>query len=343
MRYGIPLLGDRVAPRSTYADSMLTVVLRRNRARTETSSKLADRTLLELAKTLTDNRIDVLVCGGISRQEREFLSARRLEIIDNVVGSVDELLEAIGSGAIRPGFGLQPTTAHETTVPPTESSSIYRDPTLGADGRSAGIDCLACTSKQCLRGEDCDALGGRWVGTPTDQASLSMREAALDVSFESERTLCRLSELIYFCLEMHYQKIGLAYCVDLEEPTEILVHVLRRFFDVYPVCCKIGGQIISDAVTPPLSAKAHSSSCQVACNPFGQAEALNRCETDINVLVGLCVGSDCLLTKLSEAPVTTLFVKDKSLANNPIGAVYSDYYLKEAMQAVRGGSGRSLS
>ena len=54
---------------------------------------------------------------------------------------------------------------------------------------------------------------------------------------------------------------------------------------------------------------------------------------DINVIVGLCVGVDCVFTKASQAPVTTLFVKDKSLANNPIGALYSDYYIKEVTRA----------
>lgn len=57
---------------------------------------------------------------------------------------------------------------------------------------------------------------------------------------------------------------------------------------------------------------------------------LNSLETDINVVVGLCIGSDCVFTRHSIAPVTTLFVKDKALANNPIGAVYSERYLQEA-------------
>jgi uncharacterized metal-binding protein len=60
---------------------------------------------------------------------------------------------------------------------------------------------------------------------------------------------------------------------------------------------------------------------------------LNSIGSDLNVIVGLCVGVDCVFAKASEAPVTTLFVKDKSLANNPIGALYSDYYLKEAARA----------
>lgn len=160
-----------------------------------------------------------------------------------------------------------------------------------------------------------------------------MLEASLDISTEKERTLCRLSELIYFCLEMGYRRIGLAYCVDLAEPAETLARVLRRFFAVHPVCCKIGGAVVSDPLSGPQGERGQRLARQVACNPQGQAEALNRIGTDVNVLVGLCIGTDCIFSRCSDAPATTLFVKDKSLANNPIGAVYSDYYLKEATQA----------
>ena len=57
---------------------------------------------------------------------------------------------------------------------------------------------------------------------------------------------------------------------------------------------------------------------------------MNDCRFDLNVMVGLCMGVDCVFTRESIAPVATLFVIDKTLANNPIGAVYSYYYLKEA-------------
>ena len=69
---------------------------------------------------------------------------------------------------------------------------------------------------------------------------------------------------------------------------------------------------------------------KIECNPAGQADILNMAGVDFNINIGLCIGTDCIFTKLSNAPVSTLFVKDKSLANNPIGAVYLDYYLKEA-------------
>ena len=79
----------------------------------------------------------------------------------------------------------------------------------------------------------------------------------------------------------------------------------------------------------------------MVCNPQGQAAVLNRVQTDLNVLVGLCMGADCLFTRFSQAPVTALFVKDKSLANNPVGAVYSGHHLKEAIQATPRGFWRS--
>ena len=45
-------------------------------------------------------------------------------------------------------------------------------------------------------------------------------------------------------------------------------------------------------------------------------------------MMGLCVGHDCLFYRHSEAPVTTLVAKDRVLANNPAGALYTanSYY-----------------
>jgi uncharacterized metal-binding protein len=155
-----------------------------------------------------------------------------------------------------------------------------------------------------------------------------MIDAALDVSQDKERVLCRVSELVYFCLEMGFRRVGVAYCTDLWEPAEILTGVLRRFFEITPVCCKIGG--ITESEMLGLSTAGEGP---IVCNPLGQAEVLNRAKTQLNVIVGLCLGADCLFTSASHAPVTTLLVKDKSLAHNPIGALYSEYYLKESLQA----------
>jgi uncharacterized metal-binding protein len=56
---------------------------------------------------------------------------------------------------------------------------------------------------------------------------------------------------------------------------------------------------------------------------------LNNEKTDLNIILGLCIGHDTLFTKYSEAPVTTLAVKDRVLAHNPLGAIYSAYHLNK--------------
>jgi uncharacterized metal-binding protein len=172
-------------------------------------------------------------------------------------------------------------------------------------------DCLACRNRVCLEGFSCPYLE---IPSPVDRTpeTTAMLESAWDVALEDERALCRVAELVYFALEAGYQRLGVAFCEDLREPARILTEVLRRFFEVVAVGCRLGG----DEAAP-------------ACDPARVARYLNSRNTELNVLVGFCVGSDCVFNQESQAPVTTVFVKDKSLANNPIGAVYSHYYLED--------------
>ena len=49
--------------------------------------------------------------------------------------------------------------------------------------------------------------------------------------------------------------------------------------------------------------------------------------------LGLCVGHDSLFYQYSEARVTTLVVKDRVLAHNPVGAIYcADGYFKNRLK-----------
>lgn len=65
---------------------------------------------------------------------------------------------------------------------------------------------------------------------------------------------------------------------------------------------------------------------EAACNPLLQAELLNQAETGINIIIGLCVGHDMLFTMNSNAPVTTLIVKDRFTGHNPVVSLYTEYH-----------------
>jgi uncharacterized metal-binding protein len=63
----------------------------------------------------------------------------------------------------------------------------------------------------------------------------------------------------------------------------------------------------------------------VTCNPVAQALILNKAKTDLNLILGLCVGHDVTFTRVSEAPVTTFIAKDRSSPHNPAAVLYTHY------------------
>ena len=67
------------------------------------------------------------------------------------------------------------------------------------------------------------------------------------------------------------------------------------------------------------------------CNPIMQAKLLNSEKTDLNIVIGLCVGHDSLFYKYSDALCTTLVTKDRGPRPQPCrGALSGRVILFEA-------------
>lgn len=142
----------------------------------------------------------------------------------------------------------------------------------------------------------------------------------------------RLKETIEFCKNMHYQKIGIAFCKGLRKEARVVTDLLRKNgFTVVSVICKTGG-ISKEEAGIPEENKIHPGEFEAMCNPIGQAKLLNEQNTDFNIAIGLCVGHDSLFYRNSEAMVTTLVAKDRVLAHNPCGAIYcAEGYFKSKL------------
>ncbi|WP_031515235.1 DUF1847 domain-containing protein [Desulfofalx alkaliphila] len=138
--------------------------------------------------------------------------------------------------------------------------------------------------------------------------------------------LTRLEETIKYCQKMGYKKIGIAFCVGLAEESVVIAHIFESYnFKVASVCCKLCGLDKKDYDVPNVNPE----KLEIHCNPVGQAEILNRSKVDFNIEVGLCVGHDVLFKKYAKAPVTVLAVKDRLMAHNPLGVIYSSYWRKK--------------
>ncbi|MHC1759534.1 MAG: DUF1847 domain-containing protein [Negativicutes bacterium] len=142
--------------------------------------------------------------------------------------------------------------------------------------------------------------------------------------------LTRVEEIIEFAKRLGFKKIGIATCAGLIEEAKIFARILKeRGFEYYSVICKVGG-VDKTEIGVQDEHKIRPGCHESMCNPILQARILNYNQTDLNVVIGLCVGHDSLFIKHSEAPVTTLVTKDRVTGHNPVAALYTahSYYKK---------------
>ena len=142
----------------------------------------------------------------------------------------------------------------------------------------------------------------------------------------------RVEDTIAFAKLMGYQKIGMATCIGLLEESERLAAILTaQGFTPLSVCCK-AGSIDKKELGLKEEDKVRPGTFEPACNPIAQAHICNNLETDMNIIVGLCVGHDMLFNKHSNAPVTTLVVKDRVTGHNPAAVLYGQNFYYKRLQ-----------
>lgn len=151
---------------------------------------------------------------------------------------------------------------------------------------------------------------------------LALVGAEVESQFYGKYT--RVQETIEFIKRYGAKKVGIATCVGLLNETGIFAKILRAHgIEYYAVGCKIGAVEKSEIGIPKENTLTKGAKYESMCNPIMQAKILNREKTDLNILIGLCVGHDSLFIRHSEAPVTVLIVKDRVTGHNPAVALYT--------------------
>ena len=186
------------------------------------------------------------------------------------------------------------------------------------------MKCAKCDRPECYQGKDCFGIAqSSKKAFERDFDGLRISKVATSIESDGYMKWCRVYEVVEFAKRMGYRKIGIAFCVGMMAEAKALQEILESYgFEVASVCCKNGG-IMKEELS---FKKIKPERKEAICNSIGQAMLLNREKTDLNLIVGLCVGHDIVFTRYSEAPVTTVVVKDRVLAHNPAGALYSGYY-----------------
>lgn len=123
----------------------------------------------------------------------------------------------------------------------------------------------------------------------------------------------RVEEIMNFARGINFERLGIAHCITFLWEAQILKQYFSKYFDVYTVDCKYG-RVTQEEILGGAGGR-------ILCNPAGQADFLNKKETQLNISMGLCVGHDMIFSKASNALVTNLFDKDFTNNNNPADAI----------------------
>ena len=134
--------------------------------------------------------------------------------------------------------------------------------------------------------------------------------------------LTRIEEIMDFARRCGYSKLGLAFCIGLQAEAAVTSRVLRaNGFSVDSVACK-NGSLPKEELGLGDEDKVAPGGVREHVQPDRPGAGPGPAGTELNLLLGLCVGHDSLFMKHSVAPVTVLAAKDRVLGHNPLAAIY---------------------
>ncbi len=155
----------------------------------------------------------------------------------------------------------------------------------------------------------------------SDPFTLRVAHTAAEVESAGYCRWTRVEEIADFARRMGFRRIGIASCISfLEQANTLSAFLESHGFEVASVACKNGG-VSKSAIGIRDEEQVRPGAHESMCNPISQAELLNRAGCELNVVLGLCVGHDSLFYRHSAGLATTLAVKDRVLAHNPLGAL----------------------
>ena len=189
------------------------------------------------------------------------------------------------------------------------------------------MNCAFCKHHNCYtKGQNCLGPAGEKAAELYTEEEVALMQAAAATESRNYLKMTRLEESLFFVQQMGAKKIGVAFCIGLANEAKFIAQYFQNAgLEVESVCCK------NCAVDKDLFKleKIKPGKFEAMCNPKMQAEIMNKAETEFNFVVGLCVGHDMVFTMNSKAPVSSIITKDRVLANNPAGVVYSRYWRRK--------------
>lgn len=135
----------------------------------------------------------------------------------------------------------------------------------------------------------------------------------------------RVKEVMEYARRIGAEHIGIACCKGTQREARLAQDIFTAGgFRVSSVVCKVGSFNKEEAGLTD-DEKVRPGQFEALCNPVAQAKLLAKAGTQLNVVIGLCVGHDSLFFRYSEAPATVLVAKDRVTGHNPAAPLYTSH------------------
>ena len=208
------------------------------------------------------------------------------------------------------------------------------------------LDCAGCDVNPCKTGGRNQTFDGCPMNNSEEillkasrlfeenEELRKMARAATIVATTGYMKWTRVEETMEFARRLGFKKLGIACCTGLRREGAVLKNILEENgFEVVSAICKTGG-VPKEKLGLTDSHKVRPGRFEAMCNPVAQAMLLDSAGSELNIVVGLCVGHDSIFMKTSKAPVTVLIAKDRVLCHNPVAAIYNHqgFYRKKLYQ-----------
>jgi predicted Fe-Mo cluster-binding NifX family protein/uncharacterized metal-binding protein len=254
----MPLLNTRVAPRCMFSSSVLFAEINNGKVvsqKTITVDKLDEYRWLEL---LLDHEVSVIVCGGVSDDMIKLLNDYDIQVICNVAGDTDEILQALAAGKLHPwfGYGRRDTDLYEIDK---VSEDVVSSPCQ--EDLQSSHACSCEERKRFLT----KTQQSYFKNIPEDKSQISF-------SLLSYSPVCKISQLRENLKEQGYKRVGIIYCSFL---CDLAVHVIDELITEMDV--------ISFECPADCSKDDHKLCC-----PVSQAETVKNENCDVVINLGMC-------------------------------------------------------
>ena len=176
---------------------------------------------------------------------------------------------------------------------------------------SCALSCSECSIRNCYRRDRkypdfCltsqyhDAVEKTRELYTSDSVDGRLARAAAEIEGEYYGRLTRLEETIRFAKKLNVTKLGIASCIGLLDEASLYAKIVRTAgIETKTVICKVGA-IDKTEIGLPDDLKVCPGCNESCCNPALQAQVLNEWGSQLNVMVGLCVGHDAIFARHSE-------------------------------------------